>query len=1095
MKTIVRRNKKGRRSPIRAVAYGVLAAALLIGGVNLYLVLNTEQVLRRVQLLLEDHLAVPFGIGRIEYSFTGGITLHEFYVESPYGARFPRVLEVDSVAIRLSPIGILTRGNPVARIEVADPRVFLELDDGGSLTLAHVLRDKMREKPALPDRLPAVEMRNLRVDVDPDSIFPLEALTIPHFDIEIPSSAPGDFALAASLRHPDAGSISLNGRGNARRGDLTGSIDVARLRIDDHLRAMLPAENVPYWEEFNPKGVANLSIEVKLARNAKPKWRARLTILEGSLDLRTPPMTIESLSGAVDVSDQRIEIHEPLRGMVWRSDAALKAGSLDFESGALDFELEIAEVPLEAESRKLLEHEALAEVRKLWDDLSPRGSMGVKVHGRGNAFKIDDLDLSLALRHLSMSHSAFPYELSGLNGGLELKDDLVTLALAGGSDVTVDIRCETVATALGRFDLSVKCTGLPLDQRLVQAGPPALEDFFREYRPEGRINTAFFLRRSGAGEPLVSTLQIASESASLSFRAFPYRVEEIRGTTLLELMPNGKGLGRIEFGEIEGRHGDAAIRLEGGEIVLSKEGPPHIDMAIRCDDFPIDESLYDALTPDARAVVRSFGFDGKIAAKLAIRNEFVAGGAEGPVEVVFEAAVRADSPLKVSYAPLPYPLVFRRGTLRLDLSHDLYHILDFVADESAGPGVRVDGVFSNDSTNPTRKLLNLKLELGAGKQGDVAVPGLNLTDPVLVASLPAELRNFIEQLQLDGFVQGSVLVNYSYLPNAEGAAAQQQVDYTADLSCYDCAVNVGVKFSQLFAKIEVEGRFAPDHPHSFQCTANVKECRLSRFRPRNVELVVSYGEPHRAILLARNGRFECANPIAVEGETAVELFTLGEPFTSRLGAGNLENVLQIYIRRGDLYGGAVEGFAFADLGWKKDFYVHVQSCSVDLAKGAADLFPDEGETKGIGSGFVKFGGNLAAPESLGGDGHLVIRDGKLRDIGGVGTILRPLQDSEDNRYISSVDCRFRIGGGRFRVRNVFDEAGNPFFELKTKGGLRLLGTGYMDFQQNIKADFRAEVFKTGFGPIDKPIMSLLPADTVHVEGLLDRPEVTWKPLW
>ena len=102
------------------------------------------------------------------------------------------------------------------------------------------------------------------------------------------------------------------------------------------------------------------------------------------------------------------------------------------------------------------------------------------------------------------------------------------------------------------------------------------------------------------------------------------------------------------------------------------------------------------------------------------------------------------------------------------------------------------------------------------------------------------------------------------------------------------------KFSKATKSSGVGGESSPEHDHSFSCKANVRTANLSRFAARDLTLIVHYNEPHPAIEAARVGTFE---------GTYEDLFSIDPTFQARLGGTRYRDVLQVQIRRGELYGG------------------------------------------------------------------------------------------------------------------------------------------------------------------------------------------------
>ena len=1139
-KAIQRRKRARARRALWIVALSLPLLAGALVGFNVWLVLHPDQVEAHVRRALDQTLSLPFEIGHVEYTLTEGLVVEDLVVASPPGSRYPHLAEIERARVRIRFLKALLGASPLEFIEIHSPTVYLEQDREGALTLVQMFAAAPeRRGERTIDEIPAVELRDLTVHVCSETLVDLaEPLRLPYFNVTL-GTRRGQFEFNGSVEHQHVRRIHLRGRGDLREQLITGALEVMGLGVDDELKVRIPGGR-EFWDRFRPTGLADIELEFQLEAGRLTNYRAEARLLDGTLSLESPPLTIESLGGVVEVTPEGVRTLTPLEGLAWRRPAKLDLtapfGTDGFTAG--EMRLSMLDVPLTRDTRQLFESfegNASKGVLRAWDLLSPAGHIDIEVAAVGPIAEAEkkqlDVDVTLRLKGVDVRYEHFPYPVRDLRGEVSVKDRTLAFSnLTGGTgDTVVTVDGEVALARTGKVDIHIRHHDFVIDRRIMLARPDILTSFWRSYAPGGEVNTDIWIHRPPEAEdPRDVTAIVTIEGtpdvgASLRYEQFPYPISKVRGQATLKIF-RGK-LEYVQFDGLHGIHGDASrdeqvseIRLDRGRVTLLEDKKFDVDLRLTSPRLVVDESLIAACDEETQETIRSFNPNGALAAELTILKP-----AEEELDVVATLRVRPDSPLRIAYDAFPYPIHLKEGTVLLNFSREYYDFGGFKSDKELGPRLALDGTFQNDPDDPTRKALDLSIDIGPGTIDGEIRPGLPIGDPQLVESLPGDLEEFVRELNLTGHIatRMPVRVYYTYRPGEEGEPLEPRVEYSAELTAHDCAVDFGVTFSDIYANLTVIGSATPESPHSFSCEGTIREHRLSRFRVRDVDFEVTYSEPHRVINEARGGTFVSHNryapgmePARPDGGEAPEgpaaeieveedpLFEIDPILRERLAPNRTRRVLQLYLPSGDLYGGQVEGFMYVDLGAQNDYYADFRTRGIDLSLAAVDVFHTDEEVTGSGQGWVRFWGRSDDPDSLAGRGGMHISDGKLANLGVVAAILQPLRDYDEVKYIERVDAHFTIEANRFFVAPPPDKPSRG----ETVDQLRLYSRAlelhaqpgsFMDFDQNV--DFTLVPRFTGSRILFLPIIGQLRAVVerighIKVVGPVDDPKLVWPVL-
>ncbi|MFQ5654460.1 MAG: AsmA family protein [Planctomycetota bacterium] len=1080
-RTWARRRKRRLRGLFFLLVLPLLLLLLLY--VNGRLLLNPEQISARARQILDERLAVPFQLDAISFGFLSGLTVHGLEIGAPAGCRFERLLVIPQAHVNFSLFDLLIGRVRLTEIEINKPQLYLERDDEGAITLARMLRGGPAEPSAArPDgtghlrlrgEIPALKVKDLEVHTCPESVFNMEKpFIITSLTLDFSAEDRHAYTVEGSAFYPSFQSIRILGSGNAATGDFQGRAELLRLELDDDLRRRLPHHVSRVWDEYRPRGIANLAYDITLSEGRRETTLATIQVIDGSLSLSNPPLTLQSISGTVEVSPERIRTTEPLRGMAGRGDAQLE-GSIDLAEGEIErskLDLLIEEVPLGKETRALFTGKLLEQ----WDKLSPRGLVKLELHAGGPSFPPPLIESKVTLKGVTVVYEKLPYPLRGLEGTVDIGNDRIDIDVRGGSpDTPVTVNGYLSTKPNLPLDLHVHVDNLLLNEEVELALPPNHRRIWRRYRPGGRADIDLYRTKEAEGpEKAKTVVVITGRGAAIRYEGFDYLIEGITGE--VQFRP-----GQVVLSDLEGRHGDSRVFLDAGAIDSLGDGRFAIDLPIRSPALEIDADLIAALPEESAHTVRSFGIQGRIGTTVWIITED-----DGRTNVKVEASIVP--PCLCRHEQFPYPILFRQGFATFNKTENFISFERFESDPARGPLIRMNGVHEVDRENPAKRLLSVRAEVVRKEDGS----GLPIEEPTLVASLPGDLGTLFERLQLSGDIAGSITVDYRYVAGEEGAARREEVDYSGAADSRSASVDFGMVFSEINTNVTFTGHFDPETPHNFTVDLEGGDLRFSRFHIEDPQVFFSYGAQHPLVLLAsrkeaekqemqrREGRRRPAPRRPEEGPSP---YLPGEPFLTRLGPNQVEGTLQARVRSARLYGGLIEGFLYVDAGARKDFCGEMRCANVDLAQGGADLFKTQ-QVAGIARGNVLFSGATDLPRQMQGHGEMHIRQGRLVKLPLVAALfLNPFKGVEKkNLYIKKVDVKFTIDKDRFVVKRFEDMI------LKSPV-VNILAKGWMDFNQDLELTIEPQVGKI---PLISGILSSL--TTFTLEGPLENP-TTRKP--
>ena len=277
-----------------------------------------------------------------------------------------------------------------------------------------------------------------------------------------------------------------------------------------------------------------------------------------------------------------------------------------------------------------------------------------------------DYEVDLTLRKGEWNCPKMPFPLASVSGSATVTPDLIRIHHAGGYDGKTVARLgpswlSAADPAFGPMDLAVEVEHLELDERLKAKTPPEFLKLWDEYAPEGRknlgqVDASVRATRALAGAKVAYALDVDVLDVAITFVHFQYPLEHIRGTLRLRDETIAVNLATMVGGSP--LTGEGTIEHPGPEAVVR--------LAFRADSVPINETLMDALPPDARKVVREFEPKGSVRGKVDFRRDPLPGDERGDVAVHAELDLNdGDENCSIRWKDLPYPISHLTGHLSL----------------------------------------------------------------------------------------------------------------------------------------------------------------------------------------------------------------------------------------------------------------------------------------------------------------------------------------------------------------------------------------------------------------------------------------------
>lgn len=288
----------------------------------------------------------------------------------------------------------------------------------------------------------------------------------------------------------------------------------------------------------------------------------------------------------------------------------------------------------------------------------------------GGMLRPTDYRIRLDLLRGRLQRAELPFPLNDIRATLTLKNDALLIERAEASHGKTLFRV-TGKSGLSHWrtdplDITLNAVNLAIDQRLQKVTPPQWQNLWVEYLPRGELNLAVRMVRDRAGGEIGFGVNAECRDVAICYEFFPYPLEHIWG----QITWSGD---TIRLGNPDKPPLESGLRTLLGNRpaaitgTIRKPGPQaEVDLVFEAENLTVDETLLNALPPDARRVVDAFQPSGEVRAKATITRRPPATAGEPPIgKVDVHTTIDLLERCSIRWSGMPYPVHNLKGRLQL----------------------------------------------------------------------------------------------------------------------------------------------------------------------------------------------------------------------------------------------------------------------------------------------------------------------------------------------------------------------------------------------------------------------------------------------
>jgi hypothetical protein len=463
--------------------------------------------------------------------------------------------------------------------------------------------------------------------------------------------------------------------------------------------------------------------------DAEPQYQLSVQLRQGELVHPQLPAPLREMRGTIECDEREIALKDFV--------AQLEAAAVQvprarvYEKGELrpaEIDVAVQGLPLDDRIRVRLPE----AIRRVYDAVQPSGRIDLQLRFQYNGRDYWEHDCDVIARNCTLMHRSFPYRVDGVEGMLKQRGDIIDVHLkgvAGERQVTLTGRVKNPGPeAASVFDIDT--TGLPIDERLLNACPPGMRQAIETLQARGELDGRVRLvRPAGPDQRIILLVDGRVRNGTMLCRLFPYAVTGLTG----RIIHDGTTW-KVEG--MRGQHESAPVTLS-GTFLPTAAGTMLFDLSFTGDEIAFDERLYSALHQDWQTLWKELNPTGRfsVAGRLA-------SGENGTRRIALEVDL-IDAGLTI--ASFPFALDKMRGRLSL-VDHELT-----IQNLSARHGDVLVEARGNGDCDPSGKW-RLTLE-------DLEIDDLE-PDRQFRKTLPAELRTIVDTLDPRGKLSLAGMVEF-----------------------------------------------------------------------------------------------------------------------------------------------------------------------------------------------------------------------------------------------------------------------------------------------------------------------------------------------
>lgn len=415
--------------------------------------------------------------------------------------------------------------------------------------------------------------------------------------------------------------------------------------------------------------------------------------------------------------------------------------------------------------------------KEVWYKYLPSGHVDIdaKLEYDGQSWSPE---VSVGCQNVSFSYHKFPFRLECARGTLELKEQVLRLALmaqSGNQPVRLSAEIQRpLDAATGWFE--AKAAQLPIDDKLISAVPERGRAVLRSLDPHGTCGVQVRLWRERADEPMHRHLVATLQRCALRFDKFPYPLSNIHGE--IEMLDD-----QWKFTGLEGANDSGRVHCDEGYLRPVADGSEFY-LRLTARDVPLEDELRDALRPSMQRLWNDVKPHGAFDASAEIRYHSPAN--------VLDVSVRAEPQSENSWIePVQFPYRLERLTGVL-VYRDGHVTLEEMRAEHGNARLAATGTCDFYPDGSWR----------FGLEG-MTVDRISL-DRELVQALPNRLRKALAELNLSGPLNLRGGVEFSH-----GGKPEDPLVSRWDLAAavQRASLDFGLKLDNIHGEVRLVGEF------------------------------------------------------------------------------------------------------------------------------------------------------------------------------------------------------------------------------------------------------------------------------------------------
>jgi hypothetical protein len=477
----------------------------------------------------------------------------------------------------------LTRRNDADQTDFAYiPSAILYHDKERLLSGALALRKVEIHRPRLRivrDRKGAWNVMGITGPSGPEAALPTivvhQGTLLIEDQLACPGSSPVELRdINISLINDPLTTVTIEGSGQS---DLAGRVQIRATwqRPTNELALTLQADQVPvgpplvhwlgsYCAEVAAhgrylEGMAALRAELCYRPQSSRPWTNDIRWHLGQGKLRHPqlPLPLDQLEADLRYRDGKLLV-EKMTAQAGVAGLKLTQATLEPARDGFSFEAKGSVEHLSI-NKDLAGHCPLG-LKNVYTLFRPVGPASLTFNLRYRDGKWSRQHVVLRPEGMQGTFTKFPYTLERIQGSLDIdwmKQRVVTELRGFTGTRPVEIKGEWQGpVADPRVEIDVAGQEVPLDQKLLQALPPAYQKLAHSFHLTGRGDFVIHIRHARGSSAFANHYQVRLNHGTMRWDEFPYPLEEVSG--ILDIRPD-----HWELSQFQGNRGGGVFRAEG----------------------------------------------------------------------------------------------------------------------------------------------------------------------------------------------------------------------------------------------------------------------------------------------------------------------------------------------------------------------------------------------------------------------------------------------------------------------------------------------------------------------------------------------------